>query len=232
MTRSPRRDQAYMGVLIDDLITRGTSEPYRMFTSRAEYRLLLREDNADLRLTEIGREYGLVDDDRWQKFSDKRGAIIKEQQRLEKTWLKPETTTAEEATRVLGQPLQREYSLMQLLTRPEVDFKSLMTLADLDISEIDDIVIQQIEIQARYSGYIERQETEIARNLQYEEATLPRDIDFNQVSGLSNEVIQKLSEHKPHSLGQASRIPGMTPAAISLLRIHLKKGQFQFKESA
>ena len=221
-----------MGVLIDDLITRGTSEPYRMFTSRAEYRLLLREDNADLRLTEIGREHGLVDDDRWKKFSDKREAIQKEQQRLEKTWLKPETIAVEEATRVLGQPLQREYSLMQLLRRPEVDFKSLMTLTDFDVSELDDIVIQQIEIQARYSGYIERQETEIARNLHYEKATLPSDIDFNQVSGLSNEVIQKLSEHKPHSLGQASRIPGMTPAAISLLRIYLKKRQFQFKESA
>ena len=138
----------------------------------------------------------------------------------------------EEATRVLGQPLQREYSLMQWVRRPEVDFKSLMTLTDFDISQIDDIVIQQIEIQARYSGYIERQETEIARNLHYEKATLPSDIDFNQVSGLSNEVIQKLSEHKPHSLGQASRIPGMTPAAISLLRIYLKKRQFHFKETA
>ncbi len=229
---SPRRDQAYMGVLIDDLITRGTSEPYRMFTSRAEYRLLLREDNADLRLTEIGHEHGLIDDDRWQKFSDKREAIEKEQQRLEKTWLKPETTTAEEAIRVLGQPLQREYSLMQLLSRPEVDYESLMTLTDFDASEIDAVVIQQIEIQAKYSGYIDRQETEIARNLSYEEATLPEDIDFSQVTGLSNEVIQKLSEHKPHSLGQASRIPGMTPAAISLLRIHLKKRQFQFKETA
>jgi tRNA uridine 5-carboxymethylaminomethyl modification enzyme len=229
---SPRRDQAYIGVLIDDLITRGTTEPYRMFTSRAEYRLLLREDNADLRLTEIGREHGLVDDNRWQKFSDKREAISKEQQRLEKTWLKPETTAAEEATRVLGQPLQREYSLMQLLSRPEVSHENLMTLTDFDASDIDKIVIQQIEIQAKYSGYIDRQETEIARNLSYEEATLPGDIDFAKVIGLSNEVIQKLSEHKPHSLGQASRIPGMTPAAISLLRIHLKKRQFQFKESA
>jgi len=229
---SPRRDQAYIGVLIDDLITRGTSEPYRMFTSRAEYRLLLREDNADLRLTEIGREHGLVDDVRWQKFSDKREAIIKEQQRLEKTWLKPETTTTEDATRVLGQPLQREYSLMQLLSRPEVSHKNLMTLTDFDASDIDKVVIQQIEIQAKYSGYIDRQETEIARNLSYEETTLPGDIDYSQVNGLSNEVMQKLSEHKPHSLGHASRIPGMTPAAISLLRIYLKKNHYLLKESA
>ena len=229
---SPRRDQAYMGVLIDDLITRGTSEPYRMFTSRAEYRLLLREDNADLRLTETGREHGLVNDDRWQKFSDKREAIEKEQQRLGKIYLKPESTTAEEATRVLGQPLQREYSLMQLLSRPEVTHENLMTLTDFDAREIDAIVIQQIEIQAKYSGYIDRQETEIARNLSYEEAILPNDIDFTKVNGLSNEVVQKLSDHRPHSLGQASRIPGMTPAAISLLRIHLKKKQFQFKETA
>ncbi len=229
---SPRRDQAYVGVLIDDLITRGTSEPYRMFTSRAEYRLSLREDNADLRLTKIGREYGLVDDDRWQKFSDKHEAIIREQQRLEKTWLKPDATTAEDATRALGQPLQREYSLMRLLSRPEVTHEGLMSLTDFDASDIDDVVIQQVEIQAKYSGYIDRQETEIARNLSYEKATLPDDIDFAKINGLSNEVIQKLSEYKPHSLGHASRIPGMTPAAISLLRIHFKKRQFQSKETA
>lgn len=229
---SPRRDQAYMGVLIDDLITRGTSEPYRMFTSRAEYRLLLREDNADLRLTEIGREYGLVDDHRWQKFSDKRDAISKEKQRLETTRLQPDITNAEVMTRVLGQRLQREYSLMQLLNRPEVTHKDLMLLMDFDASDMDDVVIQQIEIQAKYSGYIDRQNIEIARNLSHEKAILPRCIDYNQVNGLSNEVMQKLNEHKPHSLGQASRIPGITPAAISLLRIYLKKNHYLWKESA
>ncbi len=229
---SPRRDQAYMGVLIDDLVTRGTSEPYRMFTSRAEYRLLLREDNADLRLTGIGRGYGLVNDDRWRKFCDKRDSIEKEQKRLGKTWLKPGTTSAEAAQRVFGQPLQREYSLMQLLSRPEVTYENLMTLTDFDISEIDVVVIQQVEIQAKYSGYVDRQETEIARNLMYEETTLPDDMDFTGINGLSNEVVQKLGEYRPHSLGQASRIPGVTPAAISLLRIYLKKKQFQVKKTA
>lgn len=228
---APRRDQAYIGVLIDDLVTRGTSEPYRMFTSRAEYRLLLREDNADLRLTEIGRQHGLISDKRWQKFCDKREALDKHRNMLERTWLQPDTVAVSDIVEVLGQPLQREYNLMQLLGRPEVSYADLMTLAGIDCVAVDAAVIQQIEIQAKYSGYIRRQEKEIASNLNHEQTILPDDIDFNQIGGLSNEVVQKLSEHRPHSLGQASRIPGVTPAAISILRIYLKKGH-EIRESA
>ena len=227
----PRRDQAYIGVLIDDLITRGTQEPYRMFTSRAEYRLLLREDNADLRLTEIGRKYGLVDDARWRSFAEKHEALSKEQQRLETTYLPPEAISTEQATKVLGQPLRRAYSLMELLRWPEVDYANLTalgeSLGDFNPSRLDPVVIKQIEIQAKYSGYLERQQAEIARNLSAENAVLPEDINFSQVSGLSNEIKQKLAAHRPHSLGQATRIPGMTPAAISLLRIYLKKHRLQ-----
>lgn len=220
---SPRRDQAYIGVLIDDLITKGTNEPYRMFTSRAEYRLLLREDNADLRLTEIGRQHGLIDDHRWQKFTDKYEAIHKQQQYLATTYLKPGQVAEDQVIQALGQPLRREYSLMQLLSRPEISYEKLMLLLDYDFSEIDRVVIQQIEIQAKYQGYIRRQETEIAHNLSYEETLFPDDIDFSQVQGLSAEVTQKLTEYKPYSLGKASRLSGITPAAISILRIYLKK---------
>jgi tRNA uridine 5-carboxymethylaminomethyl modification enzyme len=218
--------------LIDDLITRGTTEPYRMFTSRAEYRLLLREDNADLRLTETGRELGLVDDHRWQSFSEKREAVSKEQQRLERTWIGPDAIPPGEASRVLGQPLLREYSLLQLLSRPEVNYAQLMALVDIDISGIDAKVAEQVEIQAKYSGYIDRQETEIERNRTHENAVMPSDIDYRQIRGLSTEAVQKLSDNRPHNLGQASRIPGITPATISLLRIHLKKSVGRIKKSA
>ncbi|MBT7950794.1 MAG: tRNA uridine-5-carboxymethylaminomethyl(34) synthesis enzyme MnmG [Gammaproteobacteria bacterium] len=229
---SPRRDQAYMGVLIDDLITRGTIEPYRMFTSRAEYRLILREDNADLRLTEIGRELGLVDDERWQAFSVKKEAIESEQQRLEKIWLTPERVSEEEVTRVFGEPLAREYSLMQLLRRPEISHEALMGLDAVENHELSDEVAFQVEVQAKYHGYIERQEEEIARNLRDEDARLPEDLDYADVRGLSAEVTQKLNAQRPHTLGLASRLPGITPAAISILRIHLKKRSHQLQESA
>ncbi|MEE9551929.1 MAG: tRNA uridine-5-carboxymethylaminomethyl(34) synthesis enzyme MnmG [Gammaproteobacteria bacterium] len=228
----PRRNQAYIGVLIDDLITRGTTEPYRMFTSRAEYRLLLREDNADLRLTETGRELGLIDDHRWQRFSEKREAVKKEQQRLEQTWIGPDAVPPSEASRVLGQPLRREYSVMQLLSRPEVGYTQLMNLLAMDTAEIDPKVAEQVEIQAKYSGYIDRQEAEIERNRNHEDTVLPATIDYEQIRGLSAEALQKLAEHRPHNLGQASRIPGITPATISLLRVYLKKYVDQLQQSA
>jgi len=229
---SPRRDQAYIGVLIDDLITQGTIEPYRMFTSRAEYRLLLREDNADLRLTETGYELGLVDDVRWSMFTAKREAIAKEQRFLEQTWMQPDSISVAEANRVFGKPITHEYNLAQLLRRPDVEYLALMNLLDRDINNIDPVVAEQIEIQAKYSGYIDRQEIEIERNLHHEETVLPADIDYMQVRGLSTEVMQKLSEHRPYTLGQAARIPGITPAAISLLRIYLKKHSAQLQKSA
>ena len=230
-TWNPRRDQAYIGVLIDDLITQGTNEPYRMFTSRAEYRLLLREDNADLRLTEIGRQHGLIDDHRWQKFTAKYEAINKQQQYLATTYLKPGQVAEEKVIQALGQPLRREYSLMQLLSRPEISYEKLMSLLDYDFSDIDRAVIEQIEIQAKYQGYIQRQETEIAHNLSYEETLFPDDIDFSQVQGLSTEVTQKLNQYRPYSLGKASRIPGITPVAISILRIYLKKNCVNSKKN-
>lgn len=229
---SPRRDQAYLGVLVDDLITRGTNEPYRMFTSRAEYRLLLREDNADLRLTEIGRRHGLIDDRRWQKFSDKHAAIQQQQKYLQATYLQPEDIPSGTATHIFSQPLKRAYSLMQLLSRPEIRYAELMTLLNYDFSGLDEKVIQQIEIQAKYSGYISRQENEIALNHSYEQTVLPSDIDFSQIHSLSNEAVEKLTQYRPHTLGQASRISGITPATVSILRIHLKKRQYKFKESA
>ncbi len=219
---SPGRDEAYIGVLIDDLITRGTSEPYRMFTSRAEYRLQLREDNADLRLTGLGRDMGLVTDDQWRSFETKRAAIDSAWQRLESTWLSPAKVPAEAAERVLGQPLNKEASLLQLLSRPAV---SLAGLADLpvELPDVSPTVAEQLEIQARYRGYIDRQSEEIERNRRNETTRLPEDIDYDQVRGLSAEVLQKLKAHRPLNLGQAARIPGVTPAAISLLRVHLKK---------
>lgn len=229
---SPRRDQAYIGVMIDDLITRGTIEPYRMFTSRAEYRLLLREDNADLRLTEQGRELGLVDDERWAQFSRRREAIEKELQRLESTWVTPDKLTNEVAVRILGQPLSKECNLMQLLRRPGVSYQTLQALPGAMADPVAADVAEQVAVQAKYHGYIERQQQEIERNRRDEETRLPAALDYSSVRGLSNEVLQKLGEHRPHTLGQASRIPGVTPAAISLLRVHLKKRSSLLKQSA
>jgi tRNA uridine 5-carboxymethylaminomethyl modification enzyme len=220
----PRRDQAYLGVLVDDLITRGVSEPYRMFTSRAEYRLSLREDNADLRLTESGRRIGLVDDERWRAFSEKRDALAREQERLRSTWVNPKVVNAAEANRVLGQPIEREYTLADLLRRPDVSYEGLMTLPGAGPAVTNPQVAEQIEIQAKYHGYIERQRDEIERNEQHENAPLPIDIDYAKLRGLSVEVQQKLNAHRPETLGQAARISGVTPAAISILLVHLKRG--------
>ena len=218
----PGRDQAYMGVMIDDLITLGTQEPYRMFTSRAEYRLLLREDNADLRLTEKGRELGLVNDVRWQAFESKRDAISQLQNDLKKKWIRTETPEAERVEHYWGKPLLRETNLTDLLRRPEVDVQQLLSF--MDSSEtIDPHVAEQVEIQAKYAGYIDRQQTEIDKTLRYEHLRLPELIDYNGVPGLSNEVSEKLKKQRPETLGQASRIPGITPAAISLLLVYLKK---------
>ncbi len=219
----PRRDEAYMGVLIDDLITSGTSEPYRMFTSRAEYRLLLREDNADLRLTETGRELGLVDDRRWQATCAKREAISNEQARLSSTWLVPAALTDEQCHPVFGQPLRREASLMELLRRPEVSYQALMTLPKAGPAVSEVVVAEQVEIQAKYHGYIERQAAEIEKTRLHEQTPMPADFDYSAVRGLSAEVSQKLEQQRPVTLGQAARISGVTPAAISLLIIHLKK---------
>ena len=220
----PRRDQAYIGVLIDDLITLGTKEPYRMFTSRAEHRLLLREDNADLRLTEIGRELGLVDDTRWRAFSEKREAIERETQRLKATVLHPHMLSADETQRVFGDPLARDFKLYDLLRRPNVTYTSLTSLAAVG-SEISDVAVkEQVEIQCKYAGYIDRQAEEIERQRRNEETYIPAWLDYAQVRGLSNEVRQKLQNQQPATIGQASRIPGVTPAAISLLLVHLKKG--------
>jgi tRNA uridine 5-carboxymethylaminomethyl modification enzyme len=219
----PRRDQAYIGVLIDDLVTRGTSEPYRMFTSRAEYRLLLREDNADLRLTEQGRALGLVDDHRWRIFERKRAAVESEQQRLREILVRPESADARALQRVLGAPLAREYRAMELLRRPEVSYRELMILPGVGPGVADDAVAEQIEIQARYHGYIERQHAEVAKNIAHQEMPLPDDLDYSQVRGLSAEVCEKLSSRRPATVGHASRIDGVTPAAVSLLLVHLKK---------
>jgi tRNA uridine 5-carboxymethylaminomethyl modification enzyme len=220
---SPRRDQAYLGVLVDDLITRGVSEPYRMFTSRAEYRLSLREDNADLRLTEIGRELGLVDDHRWDAFNRKRDAVAREAERLKSTWVNPRQLPEADALRVLGQPMEREYRLFDLLRRPQVSYASLMTLPGAGTALGESELIEQVEIQAKYQGYIERQQDEIDKSLAHESLALPEDIDYNEVRGLSFEVRQKLSQARPQTLGQASRVQGVTPAAISLLLVFLKR---------
>ncbi|MGE5386814.1 MAG: tRNA uridine-5-carboxymethylaminomethyl(34) synthesis enzyme MnmG [Betaproteobacteria bacterium] len=219
----PRRDEAYLGVLVDDLITRGISEPYRMFTSRAEYRLSLREDNADLRLTEKGRELGLVDDARWDAFCRKRDAIEREHARLKSTWVNPATLPAEDAVRVLGKPIEREYNLFELLRRPEVSYRSLLSLPNTGDGIDESLAIEQLEIRAKYQGYIDRQQDEVAKASAYEETPLPADLDYARVAGLSKEVQQKLAQHRPETLGQASRVQGVTPAAISLLLIHLKR---------
>lgn len=221
---SPRRDQAYLGVLVDDLITRGVSEPYRMFTSRAEYRLSLREDNADLRLTETGRKLGLVDDLRWDAFNRKRDAVAAESERLRKTWVQPKQVSETDAMRVLGQPLEREYRLFDLLRRPSVSYAALTTLPGFgDGVALDGTVIEQVEIQAKYQGYIDRQNEDVQRAQAHESMRLPLDLDYASVQGLSIEVRQRLSQHRPETLGQAGRIQGVTPAAISLLMVHLKR---------
>ena len=221
----PRRDEGYLGVLVDDLVTRGVTEPYRMFTSRAEYRLMLREDNADLRLTETGRRLGVVDDKRWDAFNRKRDAIAREQERLKSTRVNPRSLPADVAERVLGKPIEREYSLMDLLKRPGVGYASLAELAGAGTPVADAAVAQQVEIQAKYQGYVARQHEEIARHERYETLALPRDLDYCSVRGLSIEVQQKLNQHRPETVGQASRISGITPAAITLLLVHLKRGR-------
>jgi tRNA uridine 5-carboxymethylaminomethyl modification enzyme len=220
----PRRDEAYLGVLVDDLITRGISEPYRMFTSRAEYRLMLREDNADLRLTETGRKLGLVDDARWDAFSRKRDAIARETERLKSTWVNPRTVTPEVAEQVLGQPIEREYTLHDLLRRPNVSYRSLSLMIASENDVEDPIVAEQVEIQAKYEGYIARQREDVARHQAQESATLPASLDYAEVRGLSVEVRQALARQRPQTIGQAARISGVTPAAISLLLVHLKRG--------
>ena len=220
----PSRDEAYLGVLVDDLITRGVSEPYRMFTSRAEYRLQLREDNADLRLTEIGRKLGVVDAARWAHFEKKRELVARELERLKTTWINPVQLPRYEAERVLGCAIEREYSLADLLRRPKVTYATLMTLPGVGPAVIDEKVAEQVEIQTKYHGYIERQREEVSRRENYETTRLPPDLDYKSVRGLSIEVQQKLNQHKPETLGQATRISGVTPAAISLLLVHLKRG--------
>jgi tRNA uridine 5-carboxymethylaminomethyl modification enzyme len=211
-------------VLVDDLITRGVSEPYRMFTSRAEYRLMLREDNADLRLTQIGRELGIVDDARWEAFDRKRDAVAREQERLRLTWLGPRNLPESDTARVFGKPIERDYCLMDLLKRPDVDYASLMTLPGAGPGTADLQVANQVEIQAKYQGYIARQQDEVARREHLEGMPLSIDLDYRSVRGLSVEVQQKLNQHHPETIGQASRISGVTPAAISLLLVHLKRG--------
>ncbi len=217
----PRRDEAYIGVLVDDLITMGTTEPYRMFTSRAEYRLLLREDNADMRLTEKGRELGLVDDDRWKQFSDKREAIELERQRLKSTWIQPTSDTAEKLSAHIENKLSHEYSLFELLKRPEIDYKIIGSL--YPEHQVEHKIAEQVEIDAKYSGYITRQQDEVNRLRRHENTRIPVNFNYQSVKGLSNEVKQKLSEATPETLARASRIPGVTPAAISLLIVQLKK---------
>ncbi len=220
----PQRNEAYLGVLVDDLVTSGVTEPYRMFTSRAEYRLQLREDNADLRLTETGRRLGLIDDQRWAAFSAKQEAIEKEQRRLDSIRVLPGILPEQDAIRVLGKSIEREYTLTELLKRPNVTYVSLMTLPGAGEPVVNAQVAEQVEIQAKYHGYIQRQQEEVSRQAQYENTLLPKDIDYCAVKGLSNEVQQKLNQHKPETMGQASRISGVTPAAISLLLVHLKRG--------
>jgi len=240
----PRRDEAYLGVLVDDLITKGVTEPYRMFTSRAEYRLQLREDNADMRLTETGRQLGLVDDARWDAFCRKRDAVSRETERLKSTWVNPRNLPAEESERVLGKAIEHEHNLFDLLRRPEMCYDALLNMGGAGrfaptpeaaggpvsretLGEDYPAVIEQVEIAAKYAGYIDRQREEVDRAAYYEHLRLPPDLDYLQISALSIEVRQKLQRHRPETLGQAGRISGVTPAAISLLLIHLKKGGFK-----
>lgn len=218
----PKRDEAYLGVLVDDLITRGVSEPYRMFTSRAEYRLQLREDNADMRLTEIGRQLGLVDDVRWDAFNRKRDAVAREQERLKRTFVQPANLSAETMTQIFGKPLEHEYSLFELLRRPEVSYEQILTLVETE-ADLAPEVREQVEIAAKYQGYIDRQADEVARSRAQESTRLPADLDYREIHGLPIEAQQKLNAQKPETIGQASRISGITPAAISLLLVYLKR---------
>jgi len=224
----PRRDQAYIGVLVDDLITLGTSEPYRMFTSRAEYRLILREDNADLRLTEKGRELGIVGDERWAAYCQKKEAIEAETQRLSSTWIQPGTQEAESLKDKLSSPMTREYCLADLIKRPELTYADIANLKGDAVQ--DSQVSEQIEIQLKYSGYIDRQIDDIEKVRQQEKTLLPDDFDYEKIGGLSNELKSKLQQQLPQTIAQASRIQGMTPAAISLLLVHLKKQQMLKKQ--
>jgi tRNA uridine 5-carboxymethylaminomethyl modification enzyme len=233
----PTRDQAYLGVLVDDLVTQGVTEPYRMFTSRAEFRLQLREDNADLRLTETGRRLGLVDDARWDAFCRKRDAVSVETERLKSTWVNPRNLPPAEAERVLGKAIEHEHNLFDLLRRPGVGYEALMgmnggayatdAVSRETLGELAGPVLEQVEIAAKYSGYIDRQKAEVERAAHHEHLPLPPHIDYLQVTALSIEARQKLARHRPETLGQASRIAGITPASISLLLIHLKKGGFK-----
>jgi tRNA uridine 5-carboxymethylaminomethyl modification enzyme len=233
----PSRDQAYLGVLVDDLITKGVTEPYRMFTSRAEFRLQLREDNADMRLTEVGRQMGLVDDQRWASFCTKREAVSRETERLKSTWVNPRNLPDAESARVLGKAIEHEHNLFDLLRRPGVSYESLVSLdADRYVSttvsretlgELSASVIEQVEIAAKYAGYIDRQRVEVERAVHFENLKLPAKIDYLLVSSLSIEARQTLSKHRPETLGMASRISGITPATISLLLIYLKRGGFK-----
>lgn len=228
----PRRDQAYMGVLVDDLITRGVSEPYRMFTSRAEYRLSLREDNADMRLTEIGRELGLVDDARWDAFNRKRDEVSREVERLKSTWVNPRIFPAQLAEPLLGKPIEREYSMADLLKRPDVSYAALMKVTNLDGELVvgpglePGPVAEQVEIQVKYAGYINRQHDEVQKQVAHENQPIPADMDYDNVASLSFEVRQRLKQYKPETIGQAARMSGITPAAISLLLVHMKKLQY------
>jgi tRNA uridine 5-carboxymethylaminomethyl modification enzyme len=219
----PKRSEAYIGVMIDDLITQGTTEPYRMFTSRAEYRLLLREDNADLRLTPIAREMGLIEEAHWKAFSIKQEAVKKGLAHLSSTWVNPETQLAERINTILMPSLQKELRLLDILRRPEINYSLLQSLGTEHFPETDPLVAEQIEIQAKYQGYIERQQEDIEKQAQYEDKVIPATLDYELVGNLSNEVRQKLARIRPHTIGQALRIPGMTPTAISILTIHLKK---------
>ena len=219
----PRRDEAYLGVMVDDLITRGVTEPYRMFTSRAEYRLSLREDNADLRLTEAGRQLGLVDDVRWDVFNRKRDAIAAEVERLKGIWINPAVVAMHQVERVLGKAIEREYSLFDLLRRPEVGYEAVMTLPGAGATLVADDVIEQVDIQAKYQGYIERQKEDVAKTAAQENLAIPADLDYASLTGLSIEVRQRLVQHRPQTLGQASRMQGITPAAISIMLVHLKR---------
>lgn len=228
----PKRNEAYIGVLVDDLITCGTQEPYRMFTSRAEHRLLLREDNADLRLTEIGHNLGLVDETRWRLFSEKQEQIEQELQRLRDTCIHPSQISDEQTQDVFGGKLSREYHMDELLRRPNVTYESLTSIEGAGPAVEDDAIAEQVEVQIKYAGYIERQQQEVSRQLRQENTALPEQLDYSDVSGLSNEVRQKFMDQRPTTIGQASRIPGITPAAISILLVHLKKNQYQQKASA
>jgi tRNA uridine 5-carboxymethylaminomethyl modification enzyme len=219
----PARDEAYLGVMVDDLITRGVTEPYRMFTSRAEYRLQLREDNADMRLTEIGRKLGLVDDARWEAFSRKKEAVEREQERLKKTFVQPANVPTEKMVEMFGKPLEHEYSLFELLRRPEVSYNAVLTLGEVGLGEVEPAVREQVEIAAKYQGYIDRQTDEVERSRGQENTKLPDDLDYREIHGLPIEAQQKLNAQKPETIGQASRISGITPAAISLLLVYLKR---------